>query len=142
MIHIYGRMGYLPGFAKNGGPERAYERIQTRPQLNSAVAGMHLLRELRGDAARACLHTASGKVIFLGFAYAQENLEALDLAITCAGKTVFGTIFEIGEDEPHKEPVMRLKTFGVELNGRRGDSMCIRPCTRDPLRSCDRGRRH
>jgi hypothetical protein len=123
IIHIYGRMGYLPGFATNGEPERAYERILTREQMDAAVAGMHLLRELRGDpgrgdreAARECLRTATGKVIFLGFAYAHENLEALDLRNTRGGKTVYGTIFDIGEDERHEELKRRLKTFGVELN--------------------------
>jgi hypothetical protein len=55
-------------------------------------------------------------VTFLGFAYAQENLEALDLANTCTGKTVYGTIFEIGEDERHKELSARLRRFNVTLN--------------------------
>jgi hypothetical protein len=116
-------MGYLPGFAKNGEPERAYERIQTRTQMNAAIAGMHLLRELRNDpgrgerdAARECLRSATGKVIFLGFAYAQENLEALDIGNTCAGKTVHGTIKDLGEDERHRELTLRLKGFGIELN--------------------------
>jgi hypothetical protein len=123
IIHIYGRMGYLPGFAKPDEPERAFERIETRVQMDAAIAGMHLLRELRGapgrgerDAARECLRDATGHVVFLGFAFAQENLEALDLVNTCAGKTVHGTIFDIGEDERHKELTLRLKKFGVELN--------------------------
>jgi hypothetical protein len=123
IIHIYGRMGHLPGFARSGEPERAYERIETRPQMDAAVAGMHLLRELRDDpgrgdrdAARERLRSATGKVIFLGFAYAQENLEALALAETCAGKAVYGTIKDIGADERYAELIIRLKGFGVELS--------------------------
>jgi hypothetical protein len=123
IIHIYGRMGPLPGFTRGDEPWRAYERIAERRQLHAAVAGMHLLRELRDDpgrgdrdAARQCLRNAKGKVIFLGFAYAQENLEALDLANTCGGKAVYGTIKDIGEDERHKALTIRLKHgFGVEL---------------------------
>jgi hypothetical protein len=91
--------------------------------MSQAVAGMHLLRELRDDpgrgernAARECLRKATGNVIFLGFAFAEENLEALALADTCAGKPVYGTIKDIGEDERHRELTIRLKRFGVELS--------------------------
>jgi hypothetical protein len=123
IIHIYGRMGHLPGFGKTGEPERSYARIQSRDQLLAATAGMHMLRELRGDpsrgdskAAQECLSSSSGNVIFLGFAFARENLEALDLVKTCAGKTVCGTIKDIEEDERHAELTERLKAFGIELN--------------------------
>jgi hypothetical protein len=55
-------------------------------------------------------------VIFLGFAYAQENLEALDSANTCAGKSVYGTIYGIGEDERYAELVRRLRDSGINLS--------------------------
>ncbi len=124
IIHIYGRMGQLPGFAKPGEPERAYEQIGDRKQMEAAIAGMHILRELRDDsgrgerdAARQHLRDAKGTVTFLGFAYAHENLEALDLTNTCIAKrAIYGTIFEMGEDERHKELIARLRRFNVALN--------------------------
>lgn len=123
IIHIYGRMGQLPGFARLGESERPYEQIHDRKEMDAAVAGMHILRELREDpgrgertAARQHLRDAHGVITFLGFAYAYENLEALDLANTCAGRTVNGTIFEIGEDERHTELTARLQQFNIKLS--------------------------
>jgi hypothetical protein len=122
IIHIYGRMGFLPGFATTKESQRAYEQIHNRDQLLAAVEGMHMLREIRdnpklGDrrAARECLLAAAGKIIFLGFAYAQENLEALDLLQTRGLKAGYGTIKDIGEDERHTELKRRLLNFGIEL---------------------------
>jgi len=134
IIHIYGRTGYLPGFASGFGPgfsrgfgpgaltERPYEPVMDHTQLQAAIAEIHILRELRDDpkrgereAARKLLRDSNGVVSFLGFAYAQENLEALDLSNTCKARTVHGTIFEIGQDERHTQLKARLKTFGVEL---------------------------
>lgn len=116
-------MGNLPGFPKDGELERPYEQISVGAQLRAAIGGMHLLRELRdnsdlGDrkAARKCLGTAGGKAIFLGFAYAQENLEALDLVHTCLKKTAYGTTYGIDEGEPTTELTERLKTFGITLS--------------------------
>ncbi len=121
IIHIYGRMGDLPGFSTQEGV-RDYNHIRNRAELDAAVRGMHLLRELRDDpapgerdAARNRLKEATGNVVFLGFAYAQENLEALNLKETCAGKTVFGTILNIGEHEQYKVLTERLQQFGVKL---------------------------
>jgi hypothetical protein len=125
IIHIYGRMGQLPGFAKSGTQERAYEPISGPLEMNAAINGMHILRELRDDpgrgerdAARQHLRDAKGIVTFLGFAYAEENLEALDLVTSASGKTaVYGTIWGIGEgDERHKELTMRLRRFNVSLS--------------------------
>jgi hypothetical protein len=125
IIHIYGRLGLLPGFGTPKEPQRAYERIENRDQLLAAVEGMHMLREIRDDpalgdreAARKCLLGATGNVIFLGFAYAQENLEALDLARTRAVKPVYGTAKDIGHDENDRNAELksRLANFGVTLN--------------------------
>ena len=124
LIHIYGRLGHLPGFGTGSSrSERPYEPIRGGAELQSATAGMHMLRELRDhprrgqrEAARECLGAAQGRVSFLGFAYAQENLEALDLARTCTQKTVSGTVLGIGHDERRVELHERLHGFGVTLS--------------------------
>lgn len=125
LIHIYGRMGQLPVLAARGEIKRPYEPITSRDQMQAAISGMHILRELREDpklgnriAACECLQRATGKVIFLGFAYAQENLEALDLMNTRTGKTCYGTTKDLGDrglDERADELRLRLLSFGVEL---------------------------
>ena len=119
LIHIYGRIGHLPGFARAGEAERRYEPIMNHDQLARATGSMHLLPELRRneglgdrDAARRCLAEATDDVTFLGFAYSQENLEALDLTKTHKGKRLHGTVlgFELGE--PRTELDERLRAFG------------------------------
>jgi hypothetical protein len=116
-------MGRLPELVREGDSERAYEPIQSREEMQAAISGMHMLRELRDDphrgerdSARECLRASTGKLIFLGFAYAQENLEALDLANTRGAKQAYGTIFGIDEDERANELKDRLKLFDVALS--------------------------
>jgi hypothetical protein len=125
IVHIYGHLGHLPGFApKKGDPEREYQQIVNREQLELAISGMHLLPELRdnvglGDrqAARECIHAASASISFLGFAYAQENLEALALLSNRTRKTLNGTILGISEGEPYAELDARLNALcGAAFN--------------------------
>jgi hypothetical protein len=124
IIHIYGRMGHLPGFGKPEEPERAYERISNRDRLLAAVKGMHMLREIRDDptlgdreAARKCLLAATGNVIYLGFAYASENLVALDLAKTRGLKAAYGTMKDIGPNDRERNGEInnRLGAYGGGL---------------------------
>jgi len=114
----------LPGFGKNPSePQRPYEPIENQTQLLTAIEGMHILREIRDNpslggrkAAKECLSAATGNVTFLGFAYAQENLEALDLAKTRGAKVTYGTVFDVGEDERIAELRERLARFDVALS--------------------------
>lgn len=122
IIHIYGQMGTLEEFATPGEPMRPYERISYAPQLSLAVSGMHLLPEIKRDrrlgartAARDCLRQATGNVTFLGFAYDEENLKALDLANTHTGKQVYGTTLGFGPNDPIVKLNNRMqRDFGVQ----------------------------
>jgi hypothetical protein len=117
IIHIYGCLGYLPRFARQTGePEREYRPIGERSQLDLAIDGMHLLRELRdnpnlGDrqAAQDCVRAATANITFLGFAYSAENLEALALATNSTRGRLFGTVLGISEGEPRAELNMRMQ---------------------------------
>lgn len=126
IVHIYGHLGHLPGFApRRGDPEREYQPILDRSQLELAIGGMHLLSELRanpglGDhqAAQECIHAASAGITFLGFAYSPENLEALALMGNRTGKSLHGTIRGISDGEPRRELDARLEALcGVGLSG-------------------------
>jgi hypothetical protein len=119
IIHIYGHLGRLPGFGGIDESEREYQPVRDKTQLELAIAGMHLLPELNRDqglgdrdAARTCVRDATGDITFLGFAYAQENLEALDLTNTRTNKRLHGTIVGFDEGEPFNELNARLGGFG------------------------------
>lgn len=124
IIHIYGQMGALPEFEVRGEPMRPFERIQNQAQLQPAIAGMHLLPEIKRDArlgnrdaARKCLHEATGNVTFFGFAYDVENLKALDLANTHGGKQVYGTTLGFGSNDPIEKLQRRMqREFRVGWN--------------------------
>jgi hypothetical protein len=120
IIHIYGQLGALPELAEPGESVRPYERILTREQLDLAVAGMHLLPEIKRDpklgnreAARKLLRSATGNVTFLGFAYDPENLLALDLANTHTGKQFYGTVLGIAAGSQMTRLNERIQGFGV-----------------------------
>ena len=111
IIHIYGRMGQLPGFAapasRNEPTSRSVIASRWRRRLPGCTfsASCGMIPRAERDAARQHLRDAKGTVTFLGLAHAHENSGSnLTSPITCIAKrAIYGTIFEMGEDERHKE---------------------------------------
>jgi hypothetical protein len=123
IIHIYGQLGSLPELGVDSALARPYGPIATPEGMARAVNSMHLLPEIRKaklipnsgtTAARECISNATRTIAFLGFAYSQENLEALDLAKTRGSKRVCGTLFGI-DGEQVDEVRERLGRLDVSL---------------------------
>jgi hypothetical protein len=119
IVHIYGQLGTLPGFPTVG-LARPYAPISNKDELDIATQGIHLLPEVTADQdlgerkrARELIKAATTAVSFLGFSYAKENLEALDLVGTLGGKQVFGTYQGFQSGDPNSELRDRVHRYGI-----------------------------
>jgi hypothetical protein len=120
IVHIYGHLGHLPEF---GEPQRSYQPLRNAQQLAVAIECMHLLPEIkRNDGAgqrhqaQELLRRATMSVSFLGFAYSDENLEALALTQTLGQKTVLGTFVGFVIGDPFEELTQRMGRHGIPVN--------------------------
>jgi hypothetical protein len=123
LVHVYGQLGQLPELSKDPANTRAYGQIENALQLEIAINGMRLLREAREHPASApniplardTIGRSTGDIIFLGFAYSEDNLQGLDLLRTARGKAIRGTVRGM-DGELRTELDMRLAKYGLAFS--------------------------
>lgn len=88
IIHLHGRLGYLPWQQKYG---RSYQPVVDAKTLEMCVSGIKIVHEETTDRdddfkqARKLL-TDAGRIYFLGFGFGSKNIERLEITNLESGK--------------------------------------------------------
>ena len=103
IIHIYGRLSYLP-FEDSGGIPYSDKILKEYPVENSDE--INIMYDERAEVSAEILKTISdaSHIYFLGFGFAKENIQAigLDKPILNSGQRIFATTLGMTDLEKDK----------------------------------------
>ncbi len=139
ILHIFGKVGYLPwergNFENRAGlfdPAQAIVNFGDARLVPAEVGfSLHESIQLMWDERRASLaftearkHISDAdRILFLGFGYAKENLELLGMPGALRGKEVYGTALGMNDREKY-----RVKSLLGEFANRSGPSLVNQKC--------------